>query len=193
MSKRNPAAVSDHTSSTNSIHSPTKSKEHLPLTSPSQNMSKKVSDRSTTNCPSSKLEEVKRLHETSPYNQSVSTAPYNQSVDNLTIKKQRRVQRAHRRRMTYPQSKAKTQNSREEWNDSTKCEDSDAHVHRNKATHTRTNSNPSHPHGKLKYDDPLFEKVRHAKQIAESAIKVCTCGQLTPVLCEVPDDLWLMT
>ncbi|KAK3736202.1 hypothetical protein QZH41_011889, partial [Actinostola sp. cb2023] len=99
-------------------------------------------------------------------------SPYNQSVENLYLNKQKRTIRAHQRAATYPvtidRSKAE---SGDEWNNSTKVatgKSTTSNKTKN-GNHSRTRS--QHGHCKMKYEHPLFEKVRHAKGVAESAIK----------------------
>lgn len=99
-------------------------------------------------------------------------SPYNQSVENLYMNKQKRANRAHQRGLTYPASKPTTKET-EEWNNSTKVENKKAAGVVKKANHCRTSSQPSVQYSsKMKYDHPLFEKVRHAKEVADSAMKV---------------------
>jgi hypothetical protein len=109
-------------------------------------------------------------------------SPYNQSVENLYLKRQKRAIRAHQRCATYPVSTNKTKIENEgSWNNSIKVEEV-----KNQATtvtaakkvhHSRSTSQPSHV-GKMKYDNPVFEKVRHAKQVALCAIRVSEISKL---------------
>ena len=103
------------------------------------------------------------------------TSPYNQSVENLYMRRAKRVIKAHKRTVTHPPTKASMEESNEaNWNDSTKVENT---TNKRKNSHSRSHSQPnSHPVGKLKYDDPLFNKVRNAKKTAETAIKVSNYG-----------------
>lgn len=138
--------------------------------------------KGATNCTNSKslktkpdsVEKASRMKDNSPYNQS---------VENLYLKKQKRVVRAHQRGATYPSSTNKSRVENEGWNNSTKVEEpkntSTSTAAAKKSNHTRTSSQPQ-PHftGRMKYDNPLFERVRHAKEVAECAIRVSffSCG-----------------
>ena len=106
------------------------------------------------------------------YQKMQETSPYNQSIENLYMKKGKRVVKGHKRTMTHPLTKTvaeESDNAKSNWDDSTKVEN----PVKQKTGHSRSHSQPgSHRVGKLKYDDPLFDKVRHAKKVAESAIKV---------------------
>ena len=105
------------------------------------------------------------------YQKMQETSPYNQSIENLYLKKGKRVIRAHKRTVTHPPAKpvVENDNSKSNWDDSTKVEN----PVKQKTSHSRSHSQPnSQLAGKMKYDDPLFDKVRHAKKVAESAIKV---------------------
>ena len=99
-------------------------------------------------------------------------SPYNQSLENLYLKKGKRVLKAHKRTATHPPVKpiaVESDNTRSSWDDNTKVENSG----KQKTFHSRSHSQPgSQPAGKMKYDDPLFDKVRNAKKVAENAIKV---------------------
>lgn len=108
------------------------------------------------------------------YQKVQETSPYNQSVENLYMRRSKRVIKAHKRTVTHPPPKTVAkENNEANWNDSTTVENTTS---KQKCTHSRSHSQPnSHPVGKLKYDDPLFDKVRNAKKTAETAIKVCTC------------------
>lgn len=101
-------------------------------------------------------------------------SPYNQSSENLYLNRQKRSIRAHQRGLTYPVSKPKIEN--EEWNGSTKVDKKPTNSNgAKKGGHTRTSSQSGTTYcGKMKYDHPLFEKVRHAKEVADSAMKVRT-------------------
>lgn len=106
------------------------------------------------------------------YQKIQEKSPYNQSLENLYLKKGKRVIKAHKRTATHPPTKpigVESDNARGSWDDNTKVEN----PVKQKKTHSRSHSQPgSHPPGKMKYDDPLFDKVRHAKKVAENAIKV---------------------
>ncbi|XP_031566355.1 protein monoglycylase TTLL8-like isoform X2 [Actinia tenebrosa] len=119
----------------------------------------------TTKTKQESLEKVSRFKDESPYNQS---------VENLSLKRQKRVIRAHQRGATYPAGTNKTRAESEGWNNSTKVEEprnpSTSTAITKKSNHSRTASQPQFT-GKMKYDNPLFEKVRHAKEVAESAIR----------------------
>ena len=108
------------------------------------------------------------------YQKMQETSPYNQSVENLYVKRARRVLKAHKRTVTHPPSKAGTEEGNEmNLNDTSRVENNPS---KQKNTHSRSHSQPSsHPVGKLKYDDPLFSKVRNCKKAAETAIKVVDC------------------
>ena len=108
------------------------------------------------------------------YQKMQETSPYNQSVENLYLKRARRVLKAHKRTVTHPPSKAGTEEGNEmNLNDTSRVEGNPS---KQKNTHSRSHSQPSsHPVGKLKYDDPLFSKVRNCKKAAETAIKVGDC------------------
>lgn len=108
------------------------------------------------------------------YQKMQETSPYNQSVENLYLKRARRVLKAHKRTVTHPPSKAGTEEGNEmNLNDTLRVENNPS---KHKNTHSRSHSQPSsHPVGKLKYDDPLFSKVRNCKKAAETAIKVGDC------------------
>ena len=99
-------------------------------------------------------------------------SPYNQSLENLYLKKGKRVIKAHKRTATHPPAKptgVESDSARGSWDDNTKVEN----PVKQKTTHSRSHSQPgSQLPGKMKYDDPLFDKVRHAKKVAENAIKV---------------------
>ena len=97
------------------------------------------------------------------YQKMQEISPYNQSVENLYLKRARRVLKVHKRTVTHPPSKASTDEGNE----------MNLHPNKQKNTHSRSHSQPSsHPVGKLKYNDPLFSKVRNCKKAAETAIKV---------------------
>ena len=104
------------------------------------------------------------------YQKMQETSPYNQSIENLYMRKAKRVIRAHKRTATHPPTKSVPEEPNEaNWNDSTKVENNN----KQKNSHSRSHSQPSsHRVGKLKYEDPLFDKVRNAKKTAETAIKV---------------------
>ena len=106
------------------------------------------------------------------YQKIQEKSPYNQSLENLYLKKGKRVIKAHKRTATHPPSKSigvESDNARGSWDDNTKVEN----PVKRKTSHSRSHSQPSsQPPGKMKYDDPLFDKVRHAKKVAENAIKV---------------------
>lgn len=106
------------------------------------------------------------------YQKMQETSPYNQSVENLYLRRAKRVIKAHKRTVTHPLPKTVTEEDNEAiWNDGTRVENI---TNKQKNPHTRSHSQPnSHPARKLKYDDPLFNKVRNAKKLAETAIKVC--------------------
>ena len=108
------------------------------------------------------------------YKKMQETSPYNQSVENLYLKRARRVLKAHKRTVTHPPSKARTEEGNEmNLSDTSRVENNPS---KQKNTHSRSHSQPSsHPVGKLKYDDPLFSKVRNCKKAAETAIKVGDC------------------
>ena len=108
------------------------------------------------------------------YQKMQETSPYNQSVENLYVKRARRVLKAHKRTVTHPPSKAGTEEGNEmNLSDTSRVENNPS---KQKNTHSRSHSQPSsHPVGKLKYDDPLFSKVRNCKKAAETAIKVVDC------------------
>lgn len=99
-------------------------------------------------------------------------SPYNQSLENLYLKRGKRVIKAHKRTVTHPPAKpigVESDNARGSWDDNTKVEN----PVKQKTNHSRSHSQPSsHPPGKMRYDDPLFDKVRNAKKVAENAIKV---------------------
>ena len=116
------------------------------------------------------------------YHRVQEKSPYNQSLENLYLKKGKRVIKAHKRTATHPPTKhvrVESHNARGSWDDNTKIDN----PVRQKITHSRSHSQPgSQPLGKMKYDDPLFDKVRHAKKVAENAIKVrvtATCNNLS--------------
>lgn len=106
------------------------------------------------------------------YQKIQDKSPYNQSIENLYLKKGKRVIKAHKRSMTHPPVKpvaVESDNARSNWDNNTKVENPG----KQKTSHSRSHSQPgSQPPGKMKYDDPLFDKVRHAKKVAENAIKV---------------------
>ena len=114
------------------------------------------------------------------YQKTQEKSPYNQSLENLYLKKGKRVIKAHKRTATHPPTKSigvDSDNARGSWDDNTKVEN----AVKQKTHHSRSHSQPSsQPPGKMKYDDPLFDKVRHAKKVAENAIKVSL--SLTPVI-----------
>ncbi|KAL9959524.1 hypothetical protein ACROYT_G032852 [Oculina patagonica] len=118
-----------------------------------------------------KISETAVNRASAAYQKMQETSPYNQSIENLYMKKGKRVIKAHKRTATHPPAKTvvvENDNSKSNWDDSTKVENPG----KQKTTHSRSHSQPSsQPVGKLKYDDPLFDKVRHAKKVAESAIK----------------------
>ena len=100
-----------------------------------------------------------------------NVSPQNRSVENDHVKRQKKGAGARKRRATYPQSKSRQELEQEAgWDDSTKVEKSP----RNKPAHARalSQNQGSKTGGKMKYDDPLFEKVRQAKEVAERAMKV---------------------
>ena len=105
------------------------------------------------------------------YQKTQETSPYNQSLENLYLKKGKRVIKAHKRTVTHPPTKPVVVESdnTSNWDDSTKVEIAG----KQKTTHSRSHSQPNtQPARKKEYDDPLFDKVRNAKKVAESAIKV---------------------
>ena len=107
------------------------------------------------------------------YQKLQEASPYNQSLENLYMKKGKRVLKAsHKRTLTHPPAKpvaAESDNNSPGWDDSTKVEVTG----KQKTTHSRSRSQPNSQRvGKKNYDDPMFDKVRHAKKVAESAIKV---------------------
>ena len=108
------------------------------------------------------------------YQKMQETSPYNQSVENLYMRRSKRVIKGHKRTATHPPPKAVVEeNSEADWNDSTKVENTTS---KQKGSHSRSHSQPNaRPVGKLKYDYPLFDKVRNAKKAAETAMKVCRC------------------
>ena len=105
------------------------------------------------------------------YQKMQEISPYNQSVENLYLKRARRVLKVHKRTVTHPPSKAGTDEGNEmNLNDTSRVDNNPS---KQKNTHSRSHSQPSsHPVGKLKYNDPLFSKVRNCKKAAETAIKV---------------------
>lgn len=130
------------------------------------------SENNMDNCQTSKL---KAESPESGAQRLTEQSPYNQSVENLYMSKQRRMTRTHQRGLTYPASKPAKEP--EEWNSSTKIENKTCTSVLKKANHSRTSSQPSMQYGsKMKYDHPLFEKVRHAKEVADSAMKVSLPG-----------------
>ena len=106
------------------------------------------------------------------YQKIHNKSPYNQSLENLYLKRGKRVIKAHKRTVTHPPAKpigVESDNPRGSWDDNTKAEN----PVKQKTTHSRSHSQPSsHPPGKMRYEDPLFDKVRNAKKVAENAIKV---------------------
>ena len=106
------------------------------------------------------------------YQKIHNKSPYNQSLENLYLKRGKRVIKAHKRTVTHPPAKpigVESDNARGSWDDNTKAEN----PVKQKTTHSRSHSQPSsHPPGKMRYEDPLFDKVRNAKKVAENAIKV---------------------
>ena len=108
----------------------------------------------------------------------LETSPYNQSTENLYLRKhviKRSVVKGRKRSLTHPlQKSGNNEKNESSWDGNTKIEDSK----KSKVSHARSQSQPlgytSQPAGKLKYEDPLFDKVRQAKCVAEAAIKVST-------------------
>ena len=106
------------------------------------------------------------------YQKFQESSPYNQSLENLYLKKGKQVLKAaHKRTLTHPLAKPVTvesDNKSPGWDESTKVEIAG----KQKTTHSRSRSQPNSQPGKKSYDDPLFDKVRNAKKVAENAIKV---------------------
>lgn len=119
-----------------------------------------------------KISETAVNRASAAYQKMQESSPYNQSIENLYMKKGKRVIKNHKRTATHPPAKpvvVENDNSKSNWDDSTKVENPG----KQKTTHSRSHSQPSsQPVGKRNYDDPLFDRVRHAKKVAESAIKV---------------------
>ena len=155
----------ERTSIDSSTLSTTKVKKTASHTKISHNNSTEENKKSTTKIANRNLtqnsEQVEKFQ---------SNSPYNQSVENLQLKRHKKAVGAHRRRATYPQPKTAQADQEAGLDDSSKVETSP----KSKASHTRTASQPrgARSGGKLKYDDPLFEKVRQAKEVAERAMKV---------------------
>ena len=108
--------------------------------------------------------------------QMLETSPYNQSTENLYLRKQsikRSVTTRHKRSLTHPlQKPSDAEKGQGSWDNSPKVENhSKAKGSLSRSQSQLVGFNLQLP-GKLKYDDPSFDKVRHAKQVAESAIKV---------------------
>lgn len=118
-----------------------------------------------------KISETAVNRASAAYQKMQETSPYNQSIENLYMKKGKRVIKTHKRTVTHPPAKPVIENDNSKsanWDDSTKVENPG----KQKTTHSRSHSQPSSQLGKKNYDDPLFDRVRQAKKVAESAIKV---------------------
>lgn len=94
----------------------------------------------------------------------------NRTVENIQTKRQKKVDAIHKRRATDPQSKSQQGEQEAILDNSAKVEKSP----KSKTTAARASSQNqgSRVAGKMKYDDPLFEKVRQAKEFSERAMKV---------------------
>ncbi|XP_032242038.2 tubulin tyrosine ligase 3 isoform X2 [Nematostella vectensis] len=136
-----------------------------------------LTTRNSRSKPGKTCEGAKRILESSPYNQS---------VENLCMNKcKRTIRTVHKRGLTHPQTRAE---ECEGWNNSTKVDNGQATSRPERparTSHSRTTSQPSQYCGKMKYDDPLFEKVRQAKEVADIAIKnkkVFICHGTYPIV-----------
>ena len=153
---------SDNSDLKSSLHEPTEKRD---LKSMSSTDVKKTKSNA-------KISETAVNRASVAYQKVQEKSPYNQSLENLYLKKGKRVLKAHKRTATHPPAKhvgVESNNARGSWDDNTKIDN----PVKQKTTHSRSHSQPgSRPPGKMKYDDPLFDKVRHAKKVAENAIKV---------------------
>ena len=176
-----PELLSNTTNLSNEILKSPSSKEllktaegsDLETSSSSELIRKNISNKNISECA------VKRA--SLVYQRLQEKSPYNQSKENLYMKKTKHLKNVHKRAVTYPSQKVVSEEVNQvNWNESTKVENASS---KHKSNHSRSRSQPnSYPARKLKYDDPLFDKVRNAKKVAEDAIKVCLQSFVSDIL-----------
>ena len=167
-----PEPLSNTTNISNEILKSPSSKELLKTAEGSDLKSSSSSDLIKKNNSNKSISESAVKRASLVYKKLQEESPYNQSVENLYMKRAKHLKNLHKRAVTHPSQKVVSEEVNPvNWNESTKVENA---ASKHKSNHCRSHSQPnSHLAGKLKYDDPLFDKVRNAKKVAEDAIKVC--------------------
>lgn len=166
-----PELLPNTTNVSNEILKSPSSKELLKTVEGSDLESSSSSDLIRKNNSNKNISECAVRRASLVYQRLQEKSPYNQSKENLYMKK-KHLKNLHKRAVTYPSQKVVSEEVNQvNWNESTKVENASS---KHKSNHSRSCSQPnSFPARKLKYDDPLFDKVRNAKKVAEDAIKVC--------------------
>lgn len=165
-----PELLSNTTNLSNEILKSPSSKELLKTAEGSDLETSSSSDLIRKNISNKNISECAVKRASLVYQRLQEKSPYNQSKENLYMKKTKHLKNVHKRAVTYPSQKVVSEEVNQvNWNESTKVENASS---KHKSNHSRSRSQPnSYPARKLKYDDPLFDKVRNAKKVAEDAIK----------------------
>lgn len=152
------------------LQSPSSKELSKAVTESSDLESSSSTDLAKTNKSIKKLSESAVKRASLVYQKLQGRSPYNQSIENLYLKKAKYLMKVHKRTITHPPQKTVAEVVNDSnWNG---CRGMENATNKQKGFHSRSHSQPScNPVGKLKYNDPLFDKVRNAKKAAETAIK----------------------